>query len=334
MKKITLIVFALSLNVSFSQIILSEDFNSYDTGALNIGNGDDAIFESKANKAANPDCSSGPIPERDDLQILDNGGDKYVAFYDNGINCKDSGEHVAFAAFINQKLPTLTTDTFYTVTMEAWYDSSVSSITHKALQLQIRTNPNGYATRQPYFKYGIDGTTASSTDGDNGILYFGPDEGYELLGSVASGTKITYVGVFKTDANYDPSANDYYFLVFKGVGVFPGDDVSLDGNPADTASHYAIDNLQIEVGNLLSTSVELSKYGFSLFPNPTNGLINFKANESVSHIEIFNTLGQQVLSKDLDLTNGQLDVSHLNNGVYSIKATINQQTGTMKFIKK
>ena len=90
MKKITLIILALTVNVSFAQTILSEDFNSYDSGALNIGDGNDAIFESKANRAANPDCSSGAIPERDDLQILDNGGDKYVAFYDNGINCKGS----------------------------------------------------------------------------------------------------------------------------------------------------------------------------------------------------------------------------------------------------
>ena len=44
MKKITLIILAFTLNVSFAQVILSEDFNSYDTGALNIGDGDDAIF--------------------------------------------------------------------------------------------------------------------------------------------------------------------------------------------------------------------------------------------------------------------------------------------------
>ena len=127
MKKITLIILALTVNVSFAQTILSEDFNSYDSGALIIGDGNDAIFESKANRDANPDCSSGAIPERDDLQILDNGGDKYVAFYYNGINCKGSdGSHVAFAAFMNKKLPALTIDTFYTVTFEAWFVSDVA----------------------------------------------------------------------------------------------------------------------------------------------------------------------------------------------------------------
>ena len=332
MKKITLIILALTFNVSFAQTILSEDFNTYDTGALNIGDGNDAIFESKANRASNPDCSSGPIPERDDLQILDNGGDKYVAFYDNGINCKgNTGDHVAFAAFMNKKLPALTIDTFYTVTFEAWFVSNATP-THKAINLQIRTNPAGYATRQPYFKYASDGTSASSTDGDNGVLYFGSNEGYDFLDTV--GVKKTYVGVFKPEGDYDPTTNDYYFMMVKGSGIFPGDDVSLSGSPADESSYYAIDNLTIEEGNLLLSTVELKKLGFSLFPNPTTGLINFKANEAVSQIEIFNTLGQEVFNKALNVTNGQLDVSHLNNGIYSIKATINGQSGTMKFIKK
>lgn len=331
MKKITLIIFALSLNVSFSQTILSEDFNSYDAGVMTIGNGDGAVFETKANNTENTTCTSGAIPARKDLQIIDNAGDKYVAFYDNGINCKGNGDHVAFSAFINKKLPALNIDTFYTVTFEAWFVSNATP-THKAINLQIRTNPSGYATRQPYFKYASDGTSASSTDGDNGVLYFGPNEGYDFLET--SGVKKTYVGVFKPEGDYDPTAEDYYFMMVKGSGIFPGDDVSLSGSPADESSYYAFDNITIEEGNLLLSTVELKKFGFSLFPNPTTGLINFKANEAVSQIEIFNTLGQEVFNKALNVTNGQLDVSHLNNGIYSIKATINGQSGTMKFIKK
>ena len=71
----------------------------------------------------------------------------------------------------------------------------------------------------------------------------------------------------------------------KGTNVFPGDNNEFNG-PADESSHYAIDNLTIEVGNLLLSTAELKKFGFSLFPNPTTGLINFKANEDVSQIEI------------------------------------------------
>ena len=78
--------------------------------------------------------------------------------------------------------------------------------------------------------------------------------------------------------------------------MFPGDNNGLDG-PADTTSHYAIDNITIEVGNLLLSTIELKKLGFSLFPNPATGLINFKAIEAVSQIEIFNTLGQEVFNK-------------------------------------
>ena len=50
MKKITLIILAFTLNVSFAQVIFSEDFSSYDVGPMAKGNGRDAIFESKARK--------------------------------------------------------------------------------------------------------------------------------------------------------------------------------------------------------------------------------------------------------------------------------------------
>lgn len=334
MKKITLIVLALSLNVSFSQTILEENFNTYDTGVVAAGWGDGSLFESSSNTTEITSCGTNDIPVNQDIQIIDNAGDKYVAFYDNGNKCKADGvTPQANPAICHKKLPELTADTFYTVTFEAWYDSNVEPATsYKVLNLQIRNDPSDWNTRLEYFKYGADGTTTSHTSPEKGALYLNAQNGYNTtFAGLGSGTKLTYVAVFKTDEFYDASFDPYYFVVTKPHTIYDGTDL---GGDANTTSHYAIDNLKIEVGNLLSTGVELSKYGFSLFPNPTSGVINFKANEAVSHIEIFNTLGQQVFSKNLDLTNGQLDVSHLNNGIYSIKATINQQTGTMKFIKK
>ena len=67
-----------------------------------------------------------------------------------------------FAAFMNRALPELQPEQFYTVTMDAWFMSNATP-THKAINVQIRTSPSGYATRQPYFKYASDGTSASST---------------------------------------------------------------------------------------------------------------------------------------------------------------------------
>ena len=59
MKKITLIILAFTLNVSFAQVIFSEDFSSYDVGPMAKGNGNDAIFESASRKDDAVDCASG-----------------------------------------------------------------------------------------------------------------------------------------------------------------------------------------------------------------------------------------------------------------------------------
>lgn len=332
MKKITLIILAFTLNVSFAQVIFSEDFSSYDVGPMAKGNGE-TVWEAASRKDDAVDCAGIEVPARADMEIRDDGnGNKYAAFFDNGTNCKNSNQSIVhFAAFMNRALPELQPEQFYTITMDAWFISNATP-THKAINVQIRTSPSGYATRVPYFKYGNDGTSATANSGDNKTLYFGPNDGYDFLET--SGVVKNYVGVFKPDMDYDFSGGDtYYLTLVKGTNVFPGDNNGLDG-PADTTSHYAIDNITIEVGNLLLSTAELKKFGFSLFPNPTTGLLNFKANEAVSQIEIFNTLGQEVYNKALNVTNGQLDVSHLNNGIYSIKATINGQSGTMKFIKK
>jgi len=64
--------------------------------------------------------------------------------------------------------------------------------------------------------------------------------------------------------------------------------------------------------------------GMVMYPNPTNGIINFKANTSISNgtLKVFNTIGQVVYEKnDLSLSEGQtqkLDLG-LNSGIYYVQ---------------
>ena len=56
MKKITLIILAFTLNVSFAQVIFSEDFSSYDLGPMAKGNGD-TVWEAASRKDDAVDCA-------------------------------------------------------------------------------------------------------------------------------------------------------------------------------------------------------------------------------------------------------------------------------------
>lgn len=79
----------------------------------------------------------------------------------------------------------------------------------------------------------------------------------------------------------------------------------------------------------------------SLYPNPVNGDTVFiemgSSNSSTVNISIFNTLGQQVMTKTFDQVNNSIaidDISDLANGMYLIKVIDGSQQKTLKFIKE
>lgn len=71
---------------------------------------------------------------------------------------------------------------------------------------------------------------------------------------------------------------------------------------------------------------------FSLYPNPTNGLLNIQSKTSIDEITIFNNLGQLLLASE---NKNQIDISTLSEGIYFVKIKDeNGQTETKKVLKK
>ncbi len=76
-----------------------------------------------------------------------------------------------------------------------------------------------------------------------------------------------------------------------------------------------------------------------LYPNPVNDYIIFDVNsESVDYgniqIEVFNSIGKLMLSKQVSKNNSQLDVSKLASGNYILKARLNDELQKWQFIKQ
>ena len=71
---------------------------------------------------------------------------------------------------------------------------------------------------------------------------------------------------------------------------------------------------------------------FSIYPNPTNGVLNINSSSTVSEITVYNNLGQLFLTSE---EKNQIDISTLNEGIYFVKiSNQNGQTETKKVIKK
>ena len=77
----------------------------------------------------------------------------------------------------------------------------------------------------------------------------------------------------------------------------------------------------------------------SLFPNPATDILNITSSETISEIEIVNTLGQVVKRIEVNADNAVCDVEGLKSGVYVVKvSTLSLSKGAnvsqRKFIKE
>ena len=65
-----------------------------------------------------------------------------------------------------------------------------------------------------------------------------------------------------------------------------------------------------------------------------NSSLVLSSDKVVSGVKLYSILGQEVLAQELNATNGRLDISSFNAGVYLAQVQIEGQTKTFKFIKK
>jgi hypothetical protein len=171
-----------------------------------------------------------------------------------------------------------------------------------------------------------------------------------------------YVGAFDQDGNivglsaYQSGSENLQLIVF-GDDVYTGaKDGLADGERIDLRVYKANENAiyqvdatfdtQFNTGNFESyaTSIindlKLSPLGFaegqsldfSIYPNPASGLFNMVSNASWQ-IEIVNAAGQ-VVHNLTSSGNTRVDISHLEKGVYFLKASNDSKRIVKKLIVK
>ena len=88
-----------------------------------------------------------------------------------------------------------------------------------------------------------------------------------------------------------------------------------------------------------ATSIDESAVSeIALFPNPVNDILNITSSETISEIEIVNTLGQVVKRIEVNADNAICNVNNLPNGIYVVRIrTLRHAQGAeiqRKFIKE
>lgn len=93
------------------------------------------------------------------------------------------------------------------------------------------------------------------------------------------------------------------------------------------------DRLAVTVAMVMGLE-EQAFTGFEYYPNPVKDVLTVTNSNNIENISVTNMLGQTIISKQINSTNTQLELSSLNNGVYFVKIVSEGKNKTLKIIKE
>jgi len=73
---------------------------------------------------------------------------------------------------------------------------------------------------------------------------------------------------------------------------------------------------------------------FTAYPNPVTSVLNLSYGQNVNNVAVFNLLGQQVITKTVNASESQIDMSTLSAGTYLVKVTADNAVKTIKVVKQ
>jgi len=74
--------------------------------------------------------------------------------------------------------------------------------------------------------------------------------------------------------------------------------------------------------------------GFKFYPNPAQEVLNLSANNTIESVSMFSLLGQKVFETSVNHNETSINIASLTPGVYVMKAMIDGNSATYKFIKQ
>ncbi|WP_295336713.1 S8 family serine peptidase [Flavobacterium sp.] len=109
--------------------------------------------------------------------------------------------------------------------------------------------------------------------------------------------------------------------------------VSHKGNLPASGQRFSLIISGDNLSSLNTNEVQLS--AISIYPNPTNQLLNYSFSEEIvlKDIVVYDVSGKKILTKESNLSSNQIDVSGLSSGIYFVTFNTDNATLTKKFVK-
>ncbi|MBW1657393.1 T9SS type A sorting domain-containing protein [Flavobacterium quisquiliarum] len=85
-------------------------------------------------------------------------------------------------------------------------------------------------------------------------------------------------------------------------------------------------------GSLSTPDFQLANFKF--YPNPVKHILSIKNQSNIDHIQIFSVSGKSVLSKNINSTSAEIDLSGLSTGMYILNVRSDGKEKAFKFVKE
>ena len=137
--------------------------------------------------------------------------------------------------------------------------------------------------------------------------------------------------VFTLYESVSPTAAYQQFSIdfegYNGTDEYIG--IRLNSSAFHTVAY--LDNIVWE--STLSTA-EFDNNAFNYYPNPVKDILNVAYDKNITKVAVYNVLGQEIMIKNNNTNQSQLDMSSLASGTYLVKVTAENADKTFKVIKQ
>jgi hypothetical protein len=92
-------------------------------------------------------------------------------------------------------------------------------------------------------------------------------------------------------------------------------------------------NLAITITTFLGNDSFDSK-SLSFYPNPTSDILNISYSNTITKVRVTNSIGQEIMVKNPNQNELQIDLSNVAAGVYLLEVTADTVSKIIKVVKK
>lgn len=275
-------------------------------------------------------------------------GNGYISVYSGA---PGSLTRLNTSCFVNNFTQALTAGTQYYVSVSSTATSTLSFALCVYPLPAVPANDTcatAIATTLPYTQT-LDATSATNTGGFVSACGLGMNDGvwYTVVGD---GGNITVA--ITNVIGWDPELGIYTgtcgtFTCVAGVdsgAASVGETYTISNSVVGTTYYINVGNFSGSTDNAegpftinITTTLSNPTFdnaAFKAYPNPVKDMLKLSYSQDMTSVSVFNLLGQQVINKELNASEAQVDMSNLSAGTYLVKVAVDNQVKTIKVVKQ